>query len=309
MAQLAHIPERVRTDAFQIRHVINVKSIFVLLCMGFLLGCGGKKLPYYPPVELHSANGTVVGDVRIPSRNLGGADGVVTIYLPENYLSSGKTYPVLYLLHGMYGDNNDWVNNGMKTTTDNYIGMGLCPELIVVMPDGNNDFYVNGYTQGIKYETYFHEELIPYIESHYPCRTDRESRAIAGLSMGGFGTVFHAFRHPDKFCVAYSMSGAVGGMGTATCPSLERIFTDEGYTPADYGRLPELTLECGTEDYLCYTANVEAHKYLSSINFAHDYIVRSGSHDWVFWTACYPKVLAKLNKHFKITQTNKNLRL
>jgi len=115
------------------------------------------------------------------------------------------------------------------------------------MPDGGRSMYAD-MQNGQAYFTYLTEELPAYLKAVFHLNLSRENTLIAGLSMGGFGTVFHAFRHPDKFCVAYSMSGAVGGMGTATCPSLERIFTDEGYTPADYGRLPELTLECGTED-------------------------------------------------------------
>lgn len=255
-----------------------------------------------PTNEPPRVSGKIVKDVVVPSDNLGGDDGIISLYLPADYQTSGKRYPVLYLLHGMYGDQNDWINNSMNATCNNIISAGECPELIVVMPYGANDFYVDGLTPGVKWESYFHEELIPFVESNYPCRTDRSSRAIAGLSMGGYGTVYHAFTYPEKFCVAYAMSGAVEGIGAAVTPSLESIFKQKGYTAEDFSSLPELTLECGKQDQLCFSANVNTNAYLSSVGFEHTYLIRDGVHDWAFWKLCLPKTLRAVGRHFSIPQ-------
>lgn len=258
--------------------------------------CGNKEAD--PTPEPQRVSGKLVRDVVVPSENLGGQEGIISLYLPADYQTSGKRYPVLYLLHGMWGNQNDWINNSMNTTCNNLISSGECSELIVVMPYGANDFYVDGYTPGVKWATYFHEELIPFVESNYPCRTDRSSRAIAGLSMGGYGTVYHAFSYPEKFCVAYAMSGAVEGIGAGATPSLESIFRQKGYTAEDYDSLPELTLECGKQDQLCYAANVNTHDFLFGCDFPHTYLIRDGVHDWDFWKACLPKALRAVGGHF-----------
>lgn len=263
------------------------------------LSVGCKESP--EPVAQPKVSGKLVRDVEVPSVNLGGDNGLISLYLPADYQTSGKRYPVLYLLHGMWGNQNDWINNSMNTICNNIIATGECSELIVVMPYGANDFYVDGSTPGIKWDTYFHEELIPFVESNYPCRTDRSSRAIAGLSMGGYGTVYHAFTYPEKFCVAYAMSGAVEGIGNPATPSLETIFTQKGYTSDMFDSLPELTLECGKQDQLCYSANVNTNAFLTSVGFEHTYLIRDGVHDWDFWTVCLPKTLRAVGKHFSTT--------
>lgn len=271
----------------------------LMACSLLFVACEEEK-PETPTFK----SGVVVRDVIVPTDNLNGEEGIITLYLPSDWQTSGKKYPVLYLLHGMWGDQNDWANNSMHTTCNNIINAGDCSELIVVMPNGDDDFYVNGVRAGIMWETYFHEDLIPFVESHYPCRTDRSSRAIAGLSMGGFGTVYHAFNYPEKFCVAYAMSGAVEGFGdyNPIVPSLKAIFQQKGYTAEDYASLPELTLECGKSDSSCYTANVNTHDYLLSVNFPHTYIIRDGIHDWAFWNMCLPKALRAVGKYFSTSE-------
>lgn len=274
--------------------------LFAVIATTLLLcACDGKE-PQPQPKPIVS--GIVVKNIEVPTENLNGESGIFSIYLPSDWQTSGKKYPVLYLLHGMWGDQNDWINNSMHTTCNNIINAGGCCELIVVMPYGANDFYVNGFTAGVKWEDYFHNDLIPYVEANYPCRTDRSSRAIAGLSMGGFGTVYHAYNYPDKFCVAYAMSGAVEGMGWDVAPSLKMIFEQKGYTPEDYPSLPELTLECGKQDTTCYPANVNTHDYLMSINFHHTYLIRDGYHDWPFWNLCLPKALRAVGKYFAVEE-------
>jgi S-formylglutathione hydrolase FrmB len=133
----------------------------------------------------------------------------VRILLPAAYASSPKrSYPVLYLLHGATGDQTDW------TTQGDAVALTAKLPLIVVMPaGGRGGFYTNWFNNGKgglpRWEDWHIKRLIPYVDSHYRTRATRSQRALAGLSMGGFGTFSYAARHPDLFTAALSMSGAV----------------------------------------------------------------------------------------------------
>lgn len=234
-----------------------------------------------------------------------GKDVRYTIYLPAGYDDSKKDYPVLYLLHGYdFNGGNEkgdlgWVSAGsMVQSTDSAIKNGSVSELVVVMPCGFNAFYVNGFQDGMKYEDFFFNELIPHIESNYKVKTGRDSRAIAGLSMGGYGTTLYAFKHPEKFCFAYSMSGAVAGNGSVQTPqSVIETAMNQGAKAESF---PYYIMEVGTEDQIpgLYNANVDFDKYLTSKGISHKYIERGGGHDWTFWTECYKKCLIALGGYY-----------
>ena len=136
-------------------------------------------------------------------------DTHVRVLLPTGYDPSGTTrYPVLYLVHGTIDDYRSWTDKGDAES----VTAGL--PLIVVMPDaGNGGFYSDWFNNGAggppEWETYHVGELIPWIDSHYPTIAARAGRATAGLSMGGFGAMSYAARHPDLFAAAASFSGAV----------------------------------------------------------------------------------------------------
>jgi S-formylglutathione hydrolase FrmB len=133
----------------------------------------------------------------------------VRILLPAGYGSQRKRrYPVLYLLHGASGNQTDW------TTQGDAVALTAKLPLIVVMPDGGSGgFYTNWFNNGRgglpRWEDWHIKRLIPYVDSHYRSLATRGERAIAGLSMGGFGTFTYAARHPDLFTAALSLSGAV----------------------------------------------------------------------------------------------------
>jgi diacylglycerol O-acyltransferase / trehalose O-mycolyltransferase len=132
----------------------------------------------------------------------------VRVLLPAGYEESTRRYPVLYLLHGAFGDETDWTKVGDAEA----ITAGL--PVIVVMPDGGQGgWYTDWLNRGAggppEWETFHIHELIPWIDDHYRTIADRGGRAIAGLSMGGFGALSYAGRHPDLFSWAGSFSGAV----------------------------------------------------------------------------------------------------
>ena len=150
-----------------------------------------------------------------------------SIYLPESY-DGTKKYPVLYMLHGYGGNNNDWLQDN---TGSIWAGGGTMPayareyaektgkELIIVAPDGGNNFYLDGFNGGPKYMSFFFEEFIPYIESTYAIKAEKKSRAIGGLSMGGYGSLYYGTLHPEMFCYVYSCSAAISAGMAGADPS------------------------------------------------------------------------------------------
>jgi S-formylglutathione hydrolase FrmB len=153
----------------------------------------------------------------------------VRILLPAGYGSHPKRrYPVLYLLHGAGGDQTDWTTQGAADQLTAKL------PLIVVMPaGGHGGFYTDWFNDGAggrpRWETWHIRRLIPYVDRHYRTRATRSERAIAGLSMGGFGTFSYAARHPDLFTAALSMSGAVD---TLLAPDIiDVVAGSDGGTP------------------------------------------------------------------------------
>jgi len=138
-----------------------------------------------------------------------GRDGHYTVYLPDGYSATGTLHPVLYLLHGAGGDEWDWVRHGgLVATLDSLIARGLMRPSVVVMPTvGPVSWWVNGAAQASE-DAVVHD-LLPHIERRFQVSTDRAGRAIGGLSMGGYGALHLALRHPQRFCGAALISPAV----------------------------------------------------------------------------------------------------
>lgn len=236
--------------------------------------------------------GTVMRDITIDSKVLG-TTMKYSVYLPEGYDGQTKL-PVLYLLHGYGGNNNSWLDDGnMASLTSAAISAGTVGKMIVVMPDGQTSFYCNGYPEGqLNYEDFFVDELIPAVEKTFNTRTDRAGRAIGGLSMGGYGTLLHAFKHRDMYCCAYAMSPA------AYMDGAPNLFDIVYSIPAS--EIPDLTIEVGTEDAVVYQMLTYLNGSLQQLALPkYNYIERPGTHEWSFWRECYPKFMTKLGEYFK----------
>ena len=154
-------------------------------------------------------------------------DRQVSVYLPEGYETDApRSYPVVYLLHGFTGDHTTWyggTNNDlygpedhkgmfMKKMLDTLIQEGFIEPLIVVCPDNYNSFEGSWYTNSAvtgNWEDFVVQEVVSYIDSHYRTLAVPESRGIAGHSMGGYGAMKLAMKHPDIFSLVYSMSGTL----------------------------------------------------------------------------------------------------
>ena len=147
----------------------------------------------------------------VPSAALG-RDVSVNVYVPAGFDGSEARYPVLYLLHGLYGTYKDWATTGhMKDVVDELIASGEIVPMVIIMPNaGDPDIHNNwnGYFNmpGHPYEDFFFKELIPTVEARYKIYGDKQHRAVMGLSMGGGGSTVYAQRHPDMFSSCYAMS-------------------------------------------------------------------------------------------------------
>ncbi len=155
-----------------------------------------------------AAAGTVLEGQSFESNALGDTL-TYSLYLPEGYDSDSRAYPVVYLLHGYGGSDTDWVRFGdVAHTAGRLIAENLIPPTIIVMPDGENSWYVPSEAFG-DVKTAFTEDLIDHIDTTYRTIPERTSRAIGGLSMGGYGAAYLAFSHPDTYAAVGVMSGAL----------------------------------------------------------------------------------------------------
>lgn len=238
-------------------------------------GTGSMKLKH---IVEDAFKGEIIRNLTVTSSAMG-RTMKYSIYLPGDY-EAGKSFPILYLLHGYGDENNAWIDKGMllKTAYSHEKNGGM--QMIVVCPDGLTEFYIGNF------ETYMYEEFMPHIESTYKFN---EKRAVAGLSMGGYGTLYYWSKYPEMYRYAYAMSPAVDVAGTS------EILADK-----NKDILPALTIETGIQDYTTPLAGItEFHDYLVSMDIEHEFITRDGSHDWKFWQECLPKVLKKCGEAFK----------
>lgn len=240
-----------------------------------------------------------------------------SVYLPPAYLSSKDSFPVLYLLHGLGGNETDWIKKGrVKQTADSLMIIAKTKQMLIVMPDGENTYYMNYKDGSYPFEDYFFKELIPWIEANYRVKTTRENRFIAGLSMGGFGSMLYALHRPDLFAGVAPLSAAIrtdeeirtldqktydGRFGaiTAVKEGEERVddFWNQNsilflaaHLDADILRSLRYYIDIGDDDYL-FRGNSSLHILLGEREIPHEYRVRDGKHTWEYWRDALPEVL------------------
>jgi enterochelin esterase-like enzyme len=231
------------------------------------------------------------------------------VYLPPDYKEGTRLYPVVYLLHGYTDNESGWIQFGeVNLTADKAIAAREIPPMIIVMPDAKATWYMNNADGSEKYEDMFIQELIPYIDNNYRTRASKEFRGIAGLSMGGFGSLLFSMKHPDKFvaCAAYSsavwtdeeIKAKPSGNRDGLFEKLFGLTSDKSLLTAHYRAnsildlaqtLPKEQLEkvrfyidCGDDDFL-YKGNSALHVLLRDKQIKHEYRTRDGGHSWVYW--------------------------
>ena len=129
--------------------------------------------------------------------------------MPTDYEGSQRRYPVLYLLHGFSDDETGWTQFGeVQKITNETIAKGDATQMIIAMPDGGVSWYINDASGKVPFQDFFIKEFIPYIDSVYKTRSKKEYRAVAGLSMGDYGSLIYGMKHPDLFAACASLSAA-----------------------------------------------------------------------------------------------------
>ena len=212
------------------------------------------------------------------------------VVTPDGYRNT-KKYPVIYLLHGYSGNYKDWVQDSMSgNLADKH-------NIIIVCPDGGfgSWYFDSPKDENFQYETHIIKELIPWIDQNYNTLADKTGRGITGLSMGGHGALYLAFRHQDLFGTAGSMSG---GVDFRPFPNNWEIIKRLGNYKENRQLWEEntvinmlhlltpnslaLIIDCGVDDFF-YKVNCDLHKRMLYLNIPHDFISRPGKHEWNYW--------------------------
>jgi S-formylglutathione hydrolase FrmB len=274
---------------------------------------------------LSFAQGKATESLVIHSKILA-KDVKYSIYLPADYESSQRRYPVLYLLHGYSDDETGWTQFGeMQKITNETIAKGDATQMIIAMPDAGVSWYINDAAGKVPFEDFFVKELIPYIDSVYKTRNKKEFRAVAGLSMGGYGALIYGTKHPELFTACAPLSAAVWNDDhIAEMPQTDWInykfnelfgtnlegkkhLTDTWYknsilkivatTPAEKLNTVRFYIDCGDDDFLI-KGNMELHALLTDRKVKHEFRVRDGAHNWTYWRTALPEVLKFVSESF-----------
>lgn len=267
-------------------------------------------------ISVMGQSGKVFDNLSMTSEILKGERNYA-IYLPPDYETSERSYPVLYLLHGATDDHTGWVQFGeVLRITDEGIKNGTATPMIIVMPDADTG-KMGYFNQGDwNYEDFFFEEFMPHVEEKYRIKGEKRYRAVAGLSMGGGGSFMYALRHPELFSSACPLSAYVGPL---TMDQLKQQVArrDEKYSDAElktyfenYNALNLIEsvpvediksvrwyIDCGDDDFL-YEGNSLVHIAMKKKEIPHEYRVRDGRHSWTYWREALPTVLSFVSDAF-----------
>jgi S-formylglutathione hydrolase FrmB len=232
------------------------------------------------------------------------------IVMPAS-VAPGQRLPVVYLLHGGDGGFRDWTND---SDVAHFAESGL----LLVMPEGGSSYYTNAVDPPQdRYEDYIVSDLISDVESRFPAATERSNRAIVGLSMGGFGAVKIALRHPELFAFVGGLSSAIdvphrafvfkrfhqsrhysaifGPAGSQTRRDNDPLLLARSANPE---AAPYFFLTCGEQEGLL-SSNREFATLLARRHFRYEFHTIPGGHDWNQWNGWLPALFLSLNHHMK----------
>ncbi|MCG8914536.1 alpha/beta hydrolase-fold protein [Actinokineospora sp. PR83] len=289
--------------------------------------------PTPPPPARPVPAGRVVEGLRLPSRLLR-QDVRYSLYLPPGH-RPGRRYPVLYLLHGLIGDDTEWPGLGLGSIADRAIASGALPPTVVVMPDARRDpgrppteqaqtYYMDDADGSFRYAEMVVRELLPGVEARHGAGGSAARRAIGGESMGGFGALSFAFRHPGLFSAAFGLSVAhrtdaqvvalpqtefdwryakawgAGLVGQARLNERYRqwnLLDTIARTPAEELSRTAYFLDCGSYDGF-FEGNADLHLALTAKAVPHRFMAREGAHEWDYWTSGLPVALEAVGTAF-----------
>ena len=284
-------------NADKLRSLVLVWMAMLILSVS-MFGQTPSTIVTEKPHLILSASG--IESLRLESK-LMGRSMPYRVILPNGYAEvkgSSQRYAVIYLLHGLTGHYTNWTD---KTKLAEYTADHT---FIIVTPEGDNGWYTDsGSTPNDKYESYVMQELIPEIDAKFRTLADREHRVIAGLSMGGYGSIKFGLKYADKFSLVGSFSGALGAASFngknagAIGKGIDAIYgTDDSeirkandifgllktMTPEQIKTLPFIYQSCGTGDFLADN-NRSFHTLMVEKKVLYEFRERPGIHDWIFW--------------------------
>ena len=266
------------------------------------------------PVVAQADQGKVLESRDFKSTVLG-RNVAYSVYLPPGYETNPtRRYPVVYLLHGMpvapVDSETDWVQQGSADRlADDAISSGRLPPMILVMPDAGTTWYQNSIDGKTRYEDMLVEEFIPFVDRTFRTRSQRLFRSAVGLSMGGYGAMMLAMRHPELFSAAAALSPGIfsepeiaamsdadygkwfaglygaGLQGEARINEAWKTHSPLGLAktlPVAQLRNTRWWIDIGDDDFLSQGSDA-LHTVLKQREIPHEYRVRDGEHDWVYW--------------------------
>jgi putative tributyrin esterase len=277
-----------------------------------LAGCHSKQLPALPDTP-RRAPGVAMQDVSFYSAALK-RQVTYRVYLPAK-IAPGQKLPVVYLLHGNGGSFQNWSN---YSDVAKYAAPENSGGVILVMVEGGRSYYVNSAsTPDDKYEDYLITDLIGDVQNRFPAATDRSSRAVVGVSMGGFAAVKLALTHPDLFAFAAGISPAVdvpsrrftlrrwaqsmrfrhifGPAGSATRHAADPFLLARSANPS---ATPYIYITAGEQEPLL-EPNRRFAALLKQRGFSYEFHTKPGGHDWTEWDAQIPGCFDSLLRHLK----------
>lgn len=273
------------SNAYVIRDVASLSNIFLI---------DGDQ------ADMYKVNKIAHGSVSFrwynsPGNNM---DRRLTVYTPAGYENNSKRYPVLYLLHGIGGDEEAWIGSGrLVQIMDNLIAQGKASPMIVVMTNGNvaqeaapgsgsNGFvkpvFMLPHTMDGKFEETF-MDIINFVDKNYRTINKKEGRAIAGLSMGGFHTANIALNYPNTFNYVGLFSAAIGV--SPGIPSNSEMYKDADSKIAKMkaNGLKLFWIGIGSDDKLIYPGLQKFRRTLDTIGLKYEYLETAGGHSWNNW--------------------------
>jgi S-formylglutathione hydrolase FrmB len=252
------------------------------------------------------------------------------VLLPPSYdADKVRRYPVLYFLHGLGQNEQSLLNSGGWSLIQDLWDQKQIGEFLVVAPAGDRSFFINSRDGHQRYEDFFAGEFLPFIESHYRTRAGRRSRGITGVSMGGYGALHLALRHPELFGSVSAHSAALianlpranldssqttaisRALGGAFGAPFDRAFWDRNSPFTLVGNGPPLAglqiyFDCGTEDDFGFNRGAQAfHDLLASRRIRHEFHLYPGGHDLAYFAQHLPASLEFQSQAFGVTPAAK----
>jgi S-formylglutathione hydrolase FrmB len=261
---------------------------------------------------------------KVTSKYVSADVGYCALLPPSFDANKTKTFPILYLLHGLGDNEQTLINTGIWNMVEELQSQKKIGDFVIVTPRGGRSFYINAKSSGAKqtaarYEDFFLKEFVPQIEKKFHSGGSRSRRAISGISMGGFGALRTAFKYPQMFTAVAAHSAALiekmprGAENTPIGQILGSVFGTpfdpaywESQSPFAFAKTSNLTglkiyFDCGDQDGYGFDSGARSlDALLTKGKVAHEFHIYPGGHDWPYFAEHLPQSLIFISKAFKL---------